>query len=59
MKYRDPIVEQVRAARDEIARECDYDVDKLVAALRRRAAEDGRQLVTLPPRRPLAWRKAS
>lgn len=31
----DPIVEEVRAIRDEIAKECNYDVDAIFEALRR------------------------
>jgi hypothetical protein len=59
MKSKDPIVDEVRAARDAIARESGYDLDKLAQALRKREAESGRRLVRLPPRRPIAARKAS
>jgi hypothetical protein len=31
----DPIVEEVRAIRDEIAKECGYDIDAIFQALRR------------------------
>jgi hypothetical protein len=59
MKFRDPIVDEIRAARDAIASESDYDLEKLAQALRKREAESGRRLVRLPPRRPIAARKAS
>ena len=47
----DVIVEEVRAARDELARECDYDVAKIIRALQKRSEESGRQLVSFPPKR--------
>jgi hypothetical protein len=59
MKFRDPIVDDVRAARDTIARECDYDLEKLARAIRQREVQGGRKLVKLPPRRPTILRKAS
>jgi hypothetical protein len=59
MKHRDPIVDEIRTARDAIARESDYDLEKLAQALRKREAESGRPLVRLPPRRPIATRKAA
>ena len=59
MKFRDPIVDEIRAARDAIARESDYDLEKLAQALRKREAASGRRLVKLPSRRPIVVRKAS
>jgi hypothetical protein len=50
---RDPIVEEVRRIRDEIAKEYGYDVKAIVLALQRQEAESGRQLVALPARRLL------
>lgn len=47
----DPIVGEVRAARDEIARRYDYDVDAICEALRGLARESGEPRVVLPPRR--------
>jgi len=47
----DPIVEEVRAIRDEIAKEHDYDVDAIFEALRRRDATSTTQHVSLPARR--------
>jgi hypothetical protein len=48
----DPIVNEVRALRDEIAREYDYDIDAIFEALRKAEAASGREHVTLEPRRP-------
>ena len=47
----DPIVAEVRAIRDKLAAECNYDVDKIVRRIRQRQAESGREYVSLPPRR--------
>ncbi len=48
---RDSIVEEVRAARDAIAREHGYEVDAIFASLRELEARAGRPAVSLPPRR--------
>lgn len=47
---RDPIVEEVRAARDALARKHEYDIDAIFAALRDSEAKDGKQVVRLPAR---------
>lgn len=47
----DPIVEEVRGFRDEIAREYDYDIDAIFEALRRMEASSGREHVSLVPRK--------
>ena len=47
----DPIVEEVRAIRDEIAKECDYDVDAIFQALRKLDATSGAKHVSLSARR--------
>ncbi len=48
---RDPIVEEVRAIREAIAKEHGYDVRAIVRALQREEQESGRPLVSLPPKR--------
>jgi hypothetical protein len=48
----DPIVEEVRSAREELLAECDLDLEKLAAYLRERQRAGGRQAVTLRPRAP-------
>ena len=50
---RDPIVEEVRAIRDDLAKRHNYDIDAIVQALQKASVDEGRQLVSLPPR-PLA-----
>jgi len=48
---RDPIIDEVRAIRDAIAREHDYDLDSIFRMLRTREMTSGRPHVTLAPRR--------
>ena len=46
----DPIVEEVRAVRDEIAKECGYDIDTIFEAFRRLEATSAAPHVSLPAR---------
>jgi hypothetical protein len=48
---RDPIVEEVRAIRDEFAKQHNYDIDAIVRALQKASADEGRQVVSLPSKR--------
>ncbi len=59
MRYSDPIVDEVRAARDAIAREFDYDIEKLAQAIKAREAQSGRKVVRLPPKKVAVALKAS
>jgi hypothetical protein len=52
MLRRDPIIEEIHAAREKIAREASYDLDKIVKAARARQEASGRQAVRLNPKRP-------
>ncbi len=47
----DPIVAEVRAAREAFAAKHNYDIDAMFAALKARENEDGRKRVSFPPRR--------
>lgn len=51
MQKFDPIVDEVRAARDALAKEFDYDIDKLAQAIKAREVKSGREVVRLPPRK--------
>lgn len=51
MLPRDPIVEEVRAARDAIAKEFDYDIERIGRAMQVRQAQNDRPVVRLPPKR--------
>lgn len=48
----DPIVEEVRKAREAYAAKFNYDLDAIVEDLRRQQRESGRTFVSYPPRRP-------
>jgi hypothetical protein len=52
LPWTDPIVEEVRSAREKLLAECDFDLEKLAAYLRERQRAGGRHTVTLPPRVP-------
>jgi hypothetical protein len=47
---RDPIVEEVRAVRDELAKRHEYDIDAIVRALQKASVDGARQLVAFPPK---------
>ena len=49
---RDAIIDEVRAIREAIARDHNYDLDSIFRMLREREATSRRPHVTLPPRRP-------
>ncbi len=59
MKYSDTIVDEVRAAREALARESGDDIEKIVEAARARQAQSGREAVRLPPRKPDSAKRAS
>ena len=48
----DPIIAELRAARDRHAAECGYDVAAIFEDIRCWQAESGREFVRLPPRPP-------
>jgi hypothetical protein len=56
---RDPIIEEVRAIRDAYAKEHDYDVKAIVAALQQEEARSDRQIVSLPPKRLVVEKHAT
>ena len=47
----DPIVAEVRAIRDELARQCSYDLKEIFRQLRQQQASSERKYVRYPPRR--------
>jgi hypothetical protein len=51
MVMNDPIVEEIRSYRDEIAKEHNYRIDKIFAAFRAIEAQSGRIYTSLPPRK--------
>ena len=48
----DPIVEEVRKARDEYAKKFDYDLDAICRDLQKKQEQPGKQVVSFPPKRP-------
>jgi hypothetical protein len=48
---RDPIIDEVRAIRDAFAKRHNYDIDAIVQALQQASVHEGRQVVSLPPKR--------
>jgi hypothetical protein len=57
MQDPNPIVDEVRAVRDSIAKEYDYDIAKIAEAIREREAKSGRTYVHLTPRAPSLVKK--
>lgn len=51
MTPKDPIVEEIQATREALAREADYDLERMLEAARARQEARGLQSVTLPPRK--------
>ena len=46
MKWIDPIVQEVRTAREKLWKESNYDLDQLCARLREKQISHGLQIVT-------------
>ncbi|MCK6570752.1 hypothetical protein L6V77_06500 [Myxococcota bacterium] len=51
MESNDPLVDEVRAIRDRIAGELDYDIERLGKEMQTREGQSGRPVVRLSPRR--------
>lgn len=50
MPTTDPIIEEIHAIREALAKEAGFDAEKIAEAARKRQVESGRATVTLPPR---------
>ncbi len=50
----DPIVAEIRAIRERLAARFNYDIDAMVKDAQQRDAAGDREVVRLPPRRPVA-----
>jgi hypothetical protein len=50
--WKDPIVEEVGAAREELFAACEYDLDRLVTRLREEEHQHGRASVSYSKRAP-------
>jgi hypothetical protein len=59
MSRPDPIIEEIHAVREEIARKAGYDLEKMLEEARARQAASGLPVVQLPPRKAKTLKKAS
>lgn len=59
MKSSDSIVDEVRAAREAVAKASDDNLEKIVEAARARQSQSGRQVVTHAPRKAVSTKRAS
>ena len=59
MKSSDSIVDEVRAAREAIAKESGDNLEKIVEAARARQSKSGREIVRLPPKKTDSAKRAS
>jgi len=50
MAWQDPIVEEVRKARDAYAKQFNYDLDAIYRDLKEKESQSGRQVVPCPPK---------
>lgn len=57
--FQDPIVEEVRRARNDYARSMDYDLDAICRDLQQKQRESGRAVVSFPPKHVLENAQAS
>ncbi len=59
MPRKDPIIEEIHAVREQIAREADYDLERILESARARQAASGLSAVKLSPRKAEPAKKAS
>jgi len=57
--WEDPIVKETRAAREELLKRFNYDLDALCEYLQQLEAHSEKKAITLEPRRPGSQRKVS
>jgi len=56
---RDEIVDEVRKAREDYARQFDFDLGAICRDLRQKQQAGGQRVVSLPPRRPKPVRQGT
>ena len=59
MAASDPMIDEIHAIREAIAKASNDDLEKIAEAARSRQKESGRTAVRLPPRRTDSAKKAS
>jgi len=57
--FKDPIIEEVRKARDEYAKRFNYDLDAIGRDLKNKQEQPGKKVVSFPPNRPEKVRKSA
>ena len=57
MPTANPILEEIHAVREALAKNAGYDAEKIAEAARKRQAESGRKAVTLPSKPPATVNK--
>jgi hypothetical protein len=57
--WQDPIVKETRELREEYAQKFNHDPDAIFEDIIKRQSLSGRNLVSLPPRKPLIKPKAA
>jgi hypothetical protein len=57
MPTTDPIIEEIHAIREALAKESGFDAERIAEAARKRQVESGVKGVTLPPRLPATVKK--
>ena len=55
--WNDPIVEEVRQAREAHAKKFNFDLQAIVADLKKQQAMGGRKFTVLPSRKPTIYQK--
>jgi hypothetical protein len=54
-----PIIEEIHAIREAMAKACDNDLRTIAETAKARQRATGREVVRLPPKRPAAVKQAS
>jgi hypothetical protein len=57
MRTTDPILEEIHAIREKLAKKAGFDAEKIAEAARKRQVESGRKAVTLQPRPAVTVKK--
>ncbi len=57
--WHDPIVKETRELREEYAKRFNHDPDAIFDDILKRQSQTEREVVSLPPRKPLCARKAA
>jgi hypothetical protein len=50
-KWKDPVVEEIRAIRDTYAKQFDYDIEAICRDLKAQEIQSERETISLPPER--------